>query len=213
MSFDINEYKLKHIVSLEEELIDQKRVEIPIEGSSYTFKIDDVKTSIIELISFFKYGEIKLAMGPLEQKLKDFTYGKNYNDFNEHEIYEIKFSKFKAEIEGKDFEFDITGVGPTAIKVSLYLRYDIIEKEETSVTTELKELILNEYGDLVSNNESYQEKLKELKKESEEVEAEQERIRDEVRREQEEKERKRKELEEMLNANKPKNNERPFKMY
>ena len=52
-----------------------------------------------------------------------------------------------------------------------------------------------------------------MKKDFDEREAEQEKIREEVRLEQEEKERKRRELEEMLNRNKPKNNERPFKMY
>lgn len=213
MSFELGEYKLKHIVSLEEGLLEGTRIEIPIEGKSYSFKIDQVRTEIIELVDYFKYGEVKLAGGPLEQKLKGFTYGKSHNELNEHEIYEIRFSKFKAEIENKEYEFEITGVGPTALKISLFLRYDIIEKEETSIEKALKELILEEYGDLIYDNASNQEKLKELKKEYEEESAKQEKIHEEVLREEKEKERKRKELEEMLNANKPKNNERPFKMY
>ena len=213
MSFELSEYKLKHIVSLEEGLLENTRLEIPIEGKSYTFKVDQVKTEIIELVDYFKYAEVNLAGGPLEQILKGFTYGKSHNELNEHEIYEIRFSKFKAEIEDKEYEFEITGVGPTALKVSLFLRYDVIEKEETSLEKTLKELILDEYSDLIYDNVSHQEKLKELKKEYEDKQAEQEKIREEVRKEQEEKERKRRELEEMLNANKPKNNERPFKMY
>lgn len=213
MSFELGEYKLKHIVSLEEGLLEGTRIEIPIERKSYSFKIDQVRTEIIELVDYFKYGEVKLAGGPLEQKLKGFTYGKSHNELNEHEIYEIRFSKFKAEIENKEYEFEITGVGPTALKISLFLRYDIIEKEETSIEKALKELILEEYGDLIYDNASNQEKLKELKKEYEEKSAKQEKIHEEVLREEKEKERKRRELEEMLNANKPKNNERPFKMY
>lgn len=102
-------------------------------------------------------------------------------------------------------------MGPTALKVSLYLRYDEIEKEETSLERVLKEIILDEYRDLISNNISYQEKLIELKKEYEEYQAKQEKIREEARREQAEKERKWRELEERLNSNKPK--DKPFKMY
>lgn len=213
MSFEISDYKLKHIVSLKDGLLNNYNFEIPVEGKKYTFKIDDVKTEIIELIDYFKYGEVKLAIGPLEEKLKDYTHGKSYSDLNEHELYEIRFSKFKAEIENKQYEFEITGAGPTALKLSLFIRYDDIENEDTSLERVLKKVILDEYSDLVKNNISYQEKLKELKEEYEERQMKQERIREEVRKEQEEKERKRKELEEMLNANKPKNNERPFKMY
>ena len=55
MSFDINDYKLKHIVSLKDGLLENYRFEISIEGSNYTFKIDEVKTEIIELINFIKY--------------------------------------------------------------------------------------------------------------------------------------------------------------
>ena len=138
MSFEIINYKLKHIVSLKEGLINNYRLEIPIEGNNYTFKIDEVKTEILELIAFFNYNEIRLASGSLEKKLKDFTYGKSYNELNEHEIYEIRFSKFKAEIENKEYEFEITGAGPTALKVSLFLRYDHIEKEETSLEKKTK---------------------------------------------------------------------------
>ena len=213
MSFEIENYKLKHIVSLKDGLLDNYRFEIPIEGNNYSFKVDEVKTEIIELIDYFKYNEVKIAHGPLEKKLKDFTYGKSYNDLNEHEIYEIRFSKFKARIENKEYEFEITGVGPTALKVSLFLRYDIIENEDTSLERKLKQIILDDYGEIINDNKSYQDKLKELDKEYKEQESERERIREEVRKEQEEKERKRKELEEMLNSNKPKNNEKPFKMY
>ena len=212
MSFDLNEYKLKHIISLKDGLIEYTRIPISIEGKNYTFKIDTVKTEIIELVDYFKY-EIKHDIGPIEKKLKDYTYGKSYNELNENELYNIRFSKFKAEVEGKPYEFEITGAGPAALKVSLFLRYDIIEKEETLLEKELKELILNKYGNIIDNNITYQEKLKQLKKEYDVELAKREKIREEIRKEQEEKERKRKELEEMLNSNKPKNNNKPFKMY
>ena len=213
MSFDINDYKLKHIVSLKDGLLENYRFEISIEGSNYTFKIDEVKTEIIELINFIKYSEVNLEKGSLEKKLKDFTYGKSFSELNEHEIYEIRFSKFKAEVENNEYEFEITGAGPTALKVSLFLRYDNIENENTTLEKNLKQLILNEYTDLVYDNLSYQEQLKELNNEYKKQQNERNRIREEVKKEEEEKERKRKELEEMLNSNKPKNNERPFKMY
>lgn len=212
MSFDINDYKLKHIVSLKDGLIENTRIEMRIEGSKYTFKIDNVKSEVIELVDYFKYGEVKLAIGSMEKKLKNFTYGKSYNDLNDHELYEIRYSKFKAEIESKEYDFEITGAGPTALRVSLYLKYNEIEKEETSLEKQLKNLILNEYGDIINDNVSYHEKLKELKEEYEEKQAEQEKIREEVEREKAEKERKWRELEERLNSNKPKN-DKPFKMY
>lgn len=211
MSFDINDYKLKHIVSLKEGLIDNTSIGITIEGDKYIFKIDEVKSEIIELVDYFKYGEVRLAIGSMEKKLKNFTYGKSYSDLNDHELYDIRFSKFKAEIEGKQYEFEITGAGPTALKVSLFLRYDNIEKEETSLEKVIKELILDEYSDIINDNITYQEKLKEIKKEYEHKQAEQEKIREEARLEQAEKERKWRELEERLNSNKPK--DRPFKMY
>lgn len=84
MSFDINDYKLKHIVSLKEGLLENTRIEIPIEGSRYSFKIDDVKSEVIELVAYFKYAEVKLAMGSMEKKLKNFTYGKSQRDLTDH---------------------------------------------------------------------------------------------------------------------------------
>ena len=169
-----------------------------------------MKTEVVELIQYFKYNEVKLAMGSLEIKLKNFTYGKSYRDLNDHEIYKIRFSKFTAKVEEKNYEFEITGVGPTALKVSLFLRYDEIEKEETSLEKTLKELIIDEYIGFIKDNAKNQKKLKEMKKEYEERQGEQEKIREEVRREQAEKERKWRELEERLNSNKPQDN-KPFK--
>lgn len=95
---------------------------IDIDGESYKFNIDNIATEIIEFISYFKYDEINAARGPVEKRLKDFTYGKNFNELSEHEVYDIRFSKFKIPIEGDEHELEITGVGPTALKVSLFVK-------------------------------------------------------------------------------------------
>ena len=116
------------------------------------------------------------------------------------------------DIEGAEYELEITGVGPVALKVSLVLIFSKIEKETNPLEKRIKQMILDKYSSLLKD-ENNLKKLNEIKKESDKREAEQEKIREEVRKEQEEKERKRKELEEMLNRNKPKNNDRPFKMY
>lgn len=202
MSFDISEYKLKHIVSLEDGLIGYERLGVSIEDGRYTYKIDNVQSEIIELVDYYQYREIKLSNGPIEKILKGFTYGKSYRELNDHEIYEIRFSKFNAKIEGKTYEFQITGAGPTAIKVSLFLRYDEIDKEETSLERDLKDKILKKYEDKILNNSNYQEKLKQLKKEDDEYQSKMNDLDEEIRREQEEKERKWRELEARLNSNK-----------
>lgn len=203
MSFDITDYKLKHIVSLKEGYLNDTYVNLPIEGNEYKFKIDQARSEIIELVIYFKYDEVKSEIGPLEKILKGYTYGKNYRELNDHELYEIRFSKFNAKIDGKSYKFEITGAGPTALKVSLFLTYKIIEKEETSLEKFFKELILKEYSDIINNNPSYREKLKILKEEDEKKQAEIAKLDEEIRREQEEKERKWRELEARLNSNKP----------
>lgn len=211
MAFDITEYKLKHIVSLKPELLDRMIVLIPIEGVIYQFRADKVASEIIELVDYVQYDEVKMAAGPLEKELKNFTYGKSRGQLSDHEVYEIRFSKFKLDILTKEYEFEITGVGPRALRVSLNLRYDHIEGEETRFEQQLKEMIMDKYSYRIENNPAYQNKLKQMKKDYEEKRAQQDKIREEVRREQAEKERKMRELEERLNANKPK--ERPFKRY
>ena len=207
-----SEYKLKDIISLDPDLISNLRIPLNVDGSDYEFRTFDVRSSIIELGDFFDYLQIKRAYGSVEEKLKNFTYGKSFSDFSDFEVYNIKKSTFKVDIEGAEYELEITGVGPVALKVSLVLIFSKIEKETNPLEKRIKQMILDKYSSLLKD-ENNLKKLNEIKKESDKREAEQEKIREEVRKEQEEKERKRKELEEMLNRNKPKNNDRPFKMY
>lgn len=210
MSFDIADYKLKQIIQVKEGLLNRKTIFIPIGESIYSFRIEEVKSQLIEIIDFFEYLDVKLAGGPLEAELKGFTYGKTRNELSDNEVFKIRFSKFIMEIDEKDYEFEISGVGPRALKVSLYLKYDDIDKAENYIESQLKEIILDQYAPLFKDK-YYQEKLIEIKNESDKQEAEQAKLKDEVRREQEEKERKWRELEERLNSNKPSN--RPFKPY
>ena len=191
-------------------MLNRKPILIPIGESIYPFRIEEVKSQLIEIIDFFEYLDVKLAGGPLEAELKGFTYGKTRNELSDNEVFKIRFSKFIMEIDEKDYEFEISGVGPKALKVSLYLKYDDIDKAENYIESQLKEIILDKYAPLFKDK-YYQEKLIEIKNESDKQEAEQAKLKDEVRREQEEKERKWRELEERLNSNKPSN--RPFKPY
>ena len=202
MSFDISDYKLKHIIKVKDDLLNRRRVLIPIGESTYTFRIEEIKSEFIEIIDFFEYLEVELAVGPLEAELNGFTNGKTRNQLTDNEVYAIRFSKFKMEVDKKDYEFEITGVGPRALKVSLYVKYSDIEEPENLIEIQLKDIILEEYTSLLKDKR-YQEKLIEIKNESDKQEAEQARIKDEVRREQEEKERKWRELEARLNSNKP----------
>ena len=210
MKFDLSEYKLKHIVRVRTGLLERTPVLIPVGDEMYSFRIEEVKSELIEIIHYFDYMEVKMADGPFEAELNGFTHGKSRYELKDYEVYEIRFSKFKMEVDKKDYEFEITGVGPKALKISLYLKYDEIEKAETLVERQIKDIILENYKPLFEYG-SNQEKLKEIKKESDEQEAEKEKIKDEVRREQEEKERKWRELEARLNSNKPK--EKPYKRY
>ena len=207
-----SEYKLKDIVSLDPDLISNLRTPLKVDGENYEFRTFDVHSSFIEIGDFFDYSQIKRAYGPIEEKLKDFTFGKSFNDFSDYEVYKIKKSTFKVDIEGDEYDLEITGVGPVALKVSLFLIYSKFEKGINPLEKRLTQAILDKYNPLLKD-ENNLKKLKEIKEESDKREAELEKIREEVKKEQEEKERKRKELEEMLNRNKPKNNDRPFKMY
>ena len=119
-------------------------------------------------------------------------------------------SDFKMNVNHEEYELEIRGVGPVALKVSIFIKYHEIDKAEKNIEKTLTEYISEKYPKIINDNTSYQEKLKKLQEESDKYEAEQEKIREEVRLEQEEKERKRKELEEMLNRDKPKF-EKPFK--
>ncbi|WP_405286984.1 hypothetical protein [Methanobrevibacter sp.] len=202
MSFDISDYKLKHIIKVKDDLLNRRRVLIPIGENIYEFRIEEIKSEFIEIIKYFEYLEVTLSYGPLEAELNGFTNGKTRNQLTDNEVYAIRFSKFKMEVGKKDYEFEISGVGPRALKVSLYVKYRDIEEAENLIESQLKDIILDEYTPLFKDKR-YQEKLIEIKKESDQQEAEQARIKDEVRREQEEKERKWRELEARLNSNKP----------
>ena len=202
MSFDISDYKLKHIIKVKDDLLNRRRVLIPIGENIYEFRIEEIKSEFIEIIKYFEYLEVTLSYGPLEAELNGFTHGKTRNQLTDNEVYAIRFSKFKMEVGKKDYEFEISGVGPRALKVSLYIKYSDIEEAENLIESQLKDIILDEYTPLFKDKR-YQEKLIEIKKESDQQEAEQARIKDEVRREQEEKERKWRELEARLNSNKP----------
>ena len=145
--------------------------------------------------------------------MKNITYGKSYEDISKYERHEIFSSKFYLPIEGSKHEFEITGVGPIAVKVSLFLKFKDIEVENNSFLTKLKNELIDIYFPLIEENKSYQDKLAKITEEYNKQVEKQDKIRKEVQEEEAEKERKRKELEEMLNRNKPKNNQRPFKMY
>lgn len=53
MSFDISDYKLKHIIKVKDDLLNRRRVLIPIGESTYTFRIEEIKSEFIEIIDFF----------------------------------------------------------------------------------------------------------------------------------------------------------------
>lgn len=211
MAFDINQYKLKHIVSLRSYLIEDMYLTFNVDGTDYDFKIVEAGKELIELAYFSKYDEIKRAFGPIEKEIKNITYGKTASQMKYYEKNRVYNSTFRLPIDGKQFEFEITGVGPVAIKLSLFLRYDHLENGTTDAEISLRNRILNRYVDSIENSESYQKQLDELKKEYDEQQAKQKQAEEEAKREEEEKIRKRKELEEFLNRNKPKNDDKPFR--
>ena len=209
MTFDISQYKLKHIVSIQPHLMESISILLNIDENLYNFKVDDVGKELVEFVAYFKHNDIKYATRPIEKEINKITHGKSKNQMSkQHQFYAYN-SKFKLPIEGKDYEFEITGIGPSAVKLSLYLKFNNIEKSNVSFEKSLKQKIEEKYGLIIENNESYQAKLNELKKEYNAQQAKQAAIEEEVRKEQEEKERKRRELEELLNKNKPKPFDRP----
>ena len=211
MAFNINEYPLKDIVSLNPDFIKEMELEANIEGTEYLFKLDYVMPTAAEFVYYARYTEINSLLGPIEKKLKDYTYGKQFNDFNDYELYELRNNtKFTAEIDGNSYKFEVSGAGPVALKVSLVILFKNIETSNNPLENDLKTRIINTYIKLIENNKNYQEKLENMKEENEKYAREQQKIDEEIRKEEEEKERKRKELEKILNSNKPKNNN-PFK--
>ena len=213
MEFNINEYKLKHMVSINPNLIKNIDLDINIEGMKYTFNSNDVNNIYIEFVHYFQYNDIKLALGPVEKKLKEFTKGKSFDDFSKYELYEIRFSKFNVKINGKNYPLEIRGAGPVALKISLFMKFSDIDSIDNPLEKKLKTMLRRIYTKLIENNETYKEKLLILKIESDKEEEKQAKIKEEVRREEEEKRRKMEELEKILNSNKPKNNENPFKRF
>ncbi len=202
MTFDISQYRLKHIVSIRPGLMDYIPILFDIDGSSYKFKVEDVRSEYIEYVQYFKHTDIRYATRPIEKEINEITHGKSKNQMTKKHQYYAYNSTFKLPIEGEQYEFEITGIGPSAVKLSLYLRYNNIEKSTVSFERSLKKHIYEEYSELIEGNSSYQSKLNELKKEYDAQQTKQAAIEEEVRKEQEEKERKRRELEEFLNSHK-----------
>ena len=54
MTFDLSEYKLKHIIRVKEGLLNRKTILIPIGEEIYSFRIEEVKSELIEIIAYFE---------------------------------------------------------------------------------------------------------------------------------------------------------------
>lgn len=202
MTFDISQYKIKHIVSIRPSLMEYMTIHLNIDENLYKFKVEEVGGQLIEFVDYFKHNDIRYATRPIENEINKITHGKSKNQMTRQHQFHAYNSTFKIPIEGKDFEFEITGIGPSAVKLSLYLKYEDIEKSEVTFERSLKEKIEEKYTDIIENNPTYQAKLNELKKEYDAQQAKQAAIEEEVRKEQEEIARKRRELEEFLNSHK-----------
>ena len=123
MAFNINNYHIKHLVSLNPDFINETRIDLDIEGRYYDFKCEEVRTSVMEFVHYCRYSEIKSKIGPLEEKLNEFTHGKSFNQLNDYQRFDIKKSKFKVDIFDNTYELEITGVGPVALKISLFITF------------------------------------------------------------------------------------------
>lgn len=208
MTFDISQYKLKHIVSIRPYLIKDMLIAFDIKGTTYNFKVKESGSELVEFEQFFKHRDIRSLAGPIENEINNITHGKSKNQMSKKHQHYVYNSKFKLPIEGNDYEFEITGIGPAAVKLGLFLKFNNIETSDVSFEKKFKQEILDIYSKIIEDNENYQAKLNQLKKEYDAQQAKQAAIEEQVRKEEEEKARKRRELEEFLSRNKP---EKPFK--
>jgi hypothetical protein len=189
-----NQYKTKHIVSLNKYLLIGNSVYLDIDGIKYRFKVEDVMTYSIDCVSFIKHGDIRSRNGPLEKELFKITYGKSRSQMDSWQ-YAKSLTTFKMDVQGYVQEFEVKGVGNKAVRVDIFISFKEIDDAKKDFCKELKNDILETYEDEINRNKS---KLDDLKKEDEEEEAEIERIREEIRKEKEEKDEKYKDIAHLL---------------
>ena len=174
-------YKVKHIVPLNKYLLKGNIVDLNIEGTVYSFQVDDILTSVIELTEYIKHESIRNKQGPLEEELMGITYGKSKSQMEPWQ-YAKSFTEFKMNVDGDSFKFEVKGVGEKAVRVNLYISFKQIDEAKTNLTNELKNEILELYSEEINDNKA---KLDDLKRKDDEKEAEREKIREEIRKEEE----------------------------
>ena len=187
-------YKIKHIVALNPNLLKGRKIYLDIEDSIYSFKIDDVKTSIIEFTAYFPHEDIRNEMGPIEKKLLGITYGKSKSQMETWQ-YVKSFTEFKMFIGNDPFKFEVKGVGEVSVKVNLYVTFKQIDEAKSNLCKELKSTILDLYESEINRNKN---KLDELKRKDEKEEAEREKIREEQRKREEKLKERFKDIEHLL---------------
>ena len=70
-------YKIKHIIAQNPNKLKGNRVIFSVEGTVYSFKIDEIRTTIMELTEYFPHEDIRNRIGPIEEELMGITYGKS----------------------------------------------------------------------------------------------------------------------------------------
>ncbi|MBE6496660.1 MAG: DUF4337 domain-containing protein [Methanobrevibacter thaueri] len=161
-------YKVKHIIAQNPNKLKGNRVIFSVEGTVYSFKIDEIRTTIMELTEYFPHEDIRNRIGPIEEELMGITYGKSKSQMEAWQ-YAKSFTDFKVNVDGNPFKFEVKGVGPSAVKLNLYITFKEIDEAKSNLCKELKSKILESYEDEISRNKS---KLDELKRKDDELEAE-----------------------------------------
>ena len=168
-------------------------------NSNYSFLVFDIGHNALDIVGFFKYGDIILFSGPVENELHQLISGRTQSPSTLARVaYDRRFYLYEEKLDilvnDDEYSFKIDGVGPEAIKLTTQVTYDDIATSDRSLEVLLRNLIEDLYRRKL-NDESF---LKKVEKDWDDENRYNQKLDEAVSKEEAEKIRKRKELEEFL---------------
>lgn len=195
-------FKFRRIVFWDKSRMDRHHFSVVSDdGALYDCIIEDVGHNAVDIVLFFKYREIINSNASIERQLheaisKRITNPRVLKDTADDRKYDLYGHKVSLEVDNHNYNFEINGIGPQAVKISTQITYDEITTSDGELESSLREIIENKYASKFKDTAF----LKMVDAEWAEKEAHKNKIMDEVRKEEEIKRKKQEELERLLKS-------------
>ena len=175
-------FKLKGVIFDKKYLLERECFSFKTEfGSKYEFIIHDIGYNALTIAGFFKYPDIIHSAGKIENQLHELIEDRATNPVSLANVadkrkYYLYGEKIYVNVDNGEYTFEITGIGPYAIKISMDITYDEIATSNKPLEVILKDFIENIYASKFNDREltrkidkQWQNELEEKRKVEEEI--------------------------------------------